>query len=472
MGNSISDAMGPDAALRELDKKISKQLNDGLSGYAAENSAAVNAYAASLGYEMENSASLQAYADGMTVPNVGIEDSPVYESARRLTPDERRNWRSITAMESDTREIIAGVPNGSVGVYAVDDSGIYGYNRNQEPIYNAGTVVAHGQLHPAADSSGMYFSNAQALPGVTYSPYEDEAGLRVWGFDLNGETNYVQMLPPGEAGGAGALEPAFAGALGGVGAMRYAAYAPEFRTALTTIRALTVESPGAWVGAGLAIGGSYLYSQYGGSWGRTSFVTDGPAQPDVHVNPMQDDVGQWATPFPAGPGIDLPPLIATPNNGAAGAWTTEFPNWGGQLPTIMSTPVDQGVDPGTVMLNTSDPLLTRYLEGAGGRWGGNSTRIQNDEIASQYVKANPGAVVTGGAGRAPEEWIPGPGGTLIGGTFVDITIRNGSSTTRIQTVTTLADGVTLTPAEAAAAQRIRTSFPNDQLILIPKVKRK
>ncbi|UCV03337.1 RHS repeat-associated core domain-containing protein [Dechloromonas denitrificans] len=113
-------------------------------------------------------------------------------------------------------------------------------------------------------------------------------------------------------------------------------------------------------------------------------------------------------------------------------------------------------------------LLDRYLSGSGGRWGGNSTRVQNDGIAKDYI--DQGYVITGGAGRASEQWIPGPGGSTKGGSFVDITATNGSSVVRIQTISTRADGFTPTQAEAAAAARIQAAFPNDQLILIPKIK--
>jgi RHS repeat-associated protein len=112
------------------------------------------------------------------------------------------------------------------------------------------------------------------------------------------------------------------------------------------------------------------------------------------------------------------------------------------------------------------PLLQRYLNESGGRWGGTATRQLNDQIARQYI--DQGYRITGGAGRAPEEWIAGPGGGTKGGTFVDITAYNGTQTVRIQTVSTLADGVTPTSSEAAAAARIRAAFPNDQLILVSK----
>jgi uncharacterized Zn-binding protein involved in type VI secretion len=111
-------------------------------------------------------------------------------------------------------------------------------------------------------------------------------------------------------------------------------------------------------------------------------------------------------------------------------------------------------------------LLQRYLNEAGGRWGGKLTRQLNNIVATHLEEQ--GYRITGGAGRGPEEWIPGPGGGLKGGTFVDITAEKETSIIRVQTVTTLADNKTPTPAELAAAARIRRAFPGDQLILIPK----
>ena len=69
---------------------------------------------------------------------------------------------------------------------------------------------------------------------------------------------------------------------------------------------------------------------------------------------------------------------------------------------------------------------------------------------------------------APEEWIPGSDGGVVGGTWVDVTAKKGTTTIRIQTISTLSDGVTPKPAEAAAAARIRAAFSNDNLLLIPK----
>lgn len=111
-------------------------------------------------------------------------------------------------------------------------------------------------------------------------------------------------------------------------------------------------------------------------------------------------------------------------------------------------------------------VLNRYLSKTGGRWGGRETRLINDNIATQLEDQN--FTVTNGAGRAKEQWIPGPGGGTKGGTWVDITATNGNSTVRVQTVDMMADGVTPTLREQAAAARIRQAFPNDTLILIPK----
>ncbi|MFC2250029.1 RHS repeat-associated core domain-containing protein [Labrys portucalensis] len=114
-----------------------------------------------------------------------------------------------------------------------------------------------------------------------------------------------------------------------------------------------------------------------------------------------------------------------------------------------------------------------YLyDGPGGRWGSAATRRQNFDIAKGYDAR--GYRVQGG-GFGPEEYIPPPPSIAVqsstkGGTYVDITASKNGQTIRVQTVDTLADGVTLTPRELANAARIRAAFPNDQLILVPKVK--
>jgi|GEM_PF-1756731 len=112
----------------------------------------------------------------------------------------------------------------------------------------------------------------------------------------------------------------------------------------------------------------------------------------------------------------------------------------------------------------SSPLLSETITASGGRLGGTTTRALNSNLAEQLI--GEGFTIIGGGARAPEEFIRGSDG--LGNTFVDITATNGSSVIRIQTVSTLADGVTLTAFEEAAAARIRRAFPNDILILIPK----
>jgi hypothetical protein len=110
--------------------------------------------------------------------------------------------------------------------------------------------------------------------------------------------------------------------------------------------------------------------------------------------------------------------------------------------------------------------LDAYLSGSGGRLGGTATRQLNDALATSLEDS--GLEVTGGAGRGPEEFIPGAGPGSKGGTYVDITATDGTTTTRVQTIDTLSDGITPTPREAAAAARIQAKYPNDVLILIPK----
>jgi hypothetical protein len=114
-----------------------------------------------------------------------------------------------------------------------------------------------------------------------------------------------------------------------------------------------------------------------------------------------------------------------------------------------------------------DFMMRRYIPRSGGRWGGYSTRAQNAEITLTALKN--GYQVVGGGGLAKEEFIPasGPVSGGLGGTYVDITLQKGDSIIRVQTINTTADGEP-TPGEAAAAARIKASFPKDVLVLVPK----
>jgi len=100
----------------------------------------------------------------------------------------------------------------------------------------------------------------------------------------------------------------------------------------------------------------------------------------------------------------------------------------------------------------------------GGRLGNAATRQLNADIAKQLE--DEGYVITGGGGQQPEEFIR-PSGPNAKGTYVDITGKNGSVTIRVQTIDTYADGSPVA-REAAAAQRIKDRFPDDELRLIPK----
>jgi hypothetical protein len=101
-----------------------------------------------------------------------------------------------------------------------------------------------------------------------------------------------------------------------------------------------------------------------------------------------------------------------------------------------------------------------------GMLGKPSTRALNASIASSLE--SDGFAITGGGGRLPEEYIPGPGGGRTGSTFVDITARDARGTLRVQTVDTLSNGFTPTPRELRNAGRILKANRGDPLVLVPK----
>jgi hypothetical protein len=101
----------------------------------------------------------------------------------------------------------------------------------------------------------------------------------------------------------------------------------------------------------------------------------------------------------------------------------------------------------------------------GGRLGNASTRAQNAEIADRLEKD--GFTITGGGGRAKEEYIPGPDGGRKGSSYPDITATKDGKTTRINTVDTKADG-SLTKREEAAAEKIGKAKPDDDFLVVPK----
>ncbi len=114
---------------------------------------------------------------------------------------------------------------------------------------------------------------------------------------------------------------------------------------------------------------------------------------------------------------------------------------------------------------------TAVQEGAntartGGRLGSQTTREQVGDIANKLEQH--GWEITGGGGRLPEEYIPGPGGARKGSSYPDITATKNGETLRVNTIDTKANGVTPTTREANNAARIRSQKPDDTLILVPK----
>ncbi len=102
-----------------------------------------------------------------------------------------------------------------------------------------------------------------------------------------------------------------------------------------------------------------------------------------------------------------------------------------------------------------------------GRLGKPATRAQNASIATE-LEAD-GWTITGGGGRMPEEYIPGPGGGRKGSVSVDTTAQKGADTLRVQTVDTRANGLP-DRREMRNAGKILKAYPEDGVFLIPKNK--
>lgn len=100
-----------------------------------------------------------------------------------------------------------------------------------------------------------------------------------------------------------------------------------------------------------------------------------------------------------------------------------------------------------------------------GRLGNEATRKHVGEVATEMQKR--GWNITGGGGRGPETYLPGPGGARQGSSFPDITATKNGKTLHVNTVDTRADGVTLTTREATNANRIRTQT-GGHVLTIPK----
>jgi hypothetical protein len=104
---------------------------------------------------------------------------------------------------------------------------------------------------------------------------------------------------------------------------------------------------------------------------------------------------------------------------------------------------------------------------AGGRLGSATTREHVAEVAGELESR--GWTITHGGGRGPEEYLPGPGGARTGASYPDITATRNGTTLRVNTVDTLADGLTMTQREKANAARIRAQT-GEHLLTVPKPK--
>lgn len=160
-------------------------------------------------------------------------------------------------------------------------------------------------------------------------------------------------------------------------------------------------------------------------------------------------------------------------NGPAGEYLLRSPVYADLSPGQLNSGIPLGIRSPLVPNPTTAPELSpftqRYLSETGGRWGTTATREQNFAISQELEARGYTFGQRPGGGLGPEEYIPGPGPGTKGSTYVDITaIAPNGRTVRIQTVTTMADGVTPTASELAAAARIRAAFPNDKLLLVPK----
>jgi hypothetical protein len=106
--------------------------------------------------------------------------------------------------------------------------------------------------------------------------------------------------------------------------------------------------------------------------------------------------------------------------------------------------------------------------GVGGRLGNAATRDQLLSISAELIAR--GYRIRAGGGFLPEEFLRGSSGGSLGAGYPDLTAVNVATgrIIRINTVTTLADGVTPTAEELINAANIRR-LSGGHLILIPKV---
>jgi RHS repeat-associated protein len=125
---------------------------------------------------------------------------------------------------------------------------------------------------------------------------------------------------------------------------------------------------------------------------------------------------------------------------------------------------------GRILVKQGDDVAISILAKSGGRHGGKATQELNVEIADWL--AEDGYEIIGGGGYWPETYLRGTGRGTRGGNFADITVTRDGQIFYINTISTLADGVTPTVNEARAAAKIRAKLgQNESLLLVPKRKR-
>jgi RHS repeat-associated protein len=119
----------------------------------------------------------------------------------------------------------------------------------------------------------------------------------------------------------------------------------------------------------------------------------------------------------------------------------------------------------------TDPLsaLGRVVVKIGGRLGSAETREHIIQVANEW-KSKGWELISGGG--KPEELIRGATGTAKGGAYGDIVLKNPVTGQQkiINTIDTLADGVTPTVREAANGARIQKLMPDAEFSMVPKPK--
>ncbi len=357
---------------------------------------------------------------------------PVDDASNGLTPSD--NVVSLTEVEIWTHE---------------DNLATQRFDAWGNVIQAAGSIPTYGYTGREPDASGLIFYRARYYhPGLGRFVSRDPIGMQ-------GGIN-----PYAYAGGNPVLFNDPSGLLVSNGANSFVDYAGRNNLGTRALGLLQFAGGVAEFGLGGAVG-------IGAGW--TGFGAVGAGGLMV-LGADQASTG-WLTMCNG----QSTPTVVNQGLQAAGASPTQAA-WGDAILNIGATIGGGGLlqagksfaelSGGAGGSSGTSPLLQKYLSGSGGRWGNGATRALNDRLATSLE--SDGYTITGGAGRASEEWFAGLGGGTKGGTFVDITATKGTGTVRIQTITTFADGVSPTAAEAAAAARIQAKFPNDTLLLIPK----